>query len=268
MRAAHLVGIDVQNAFSNFHQAPPPQLVAGKFLLAPWLDAVRGSTSVKHIAGGVGASEFAIRRWLRGRARPRLPDFFHLVDAATGRLPYLVAALVPITQITSLRDRFEAAEAARLAAYDAPWSEAILRVLELDAYRALARHNDSWIATRLGISVDDVRRSLRLLIRAGAIRRQRGKLLIQNVDTVDTRGDSKHVETLLRHWSDVARDRVETGNTNNYFAYNVCALSHADYDRIRQIIRRAFRESRAIVSASQPAERIALINLQLVRLDG
>src|SRR4249919_625825 len=131
LRAAHLVGVDVTRAFSEFHAAPPPVPdPARRFAVAPWLTAIRGTTPVAHVAARAGCSRFAMARWLSGAAQPRLPDFFRCVDALTGRLPDLVAALVSIDAVPSLAVRHRAMRAARRLAFDAPWTEAVLRVLD------------------------------------------------------------------------------------------------------------------------------------------
>jgi hypothetical protein len=44
----------------------------------------------------------------------------------------------------------------------------------------------------------------------------------------------------------------------------VLSTSDADLDRIREVLRRAFREIRAIAASSQPVQSAALLNLQLV----
>jgi hypothetical protein len=44
----------------------------------------------------------------------------------------------------------------------------------------------------------------------------------------------------------------------------VVSTSAADLERIREILRRSFREIRALAAASEPTEAVALLNLQLV----
>jgi hypothetical protein len=52
--------------------------------------------------------------------------------------------------------------------------------------------------------------------------------------------------------------------TSDWLGYNVVSTSATDLERIREVLRRAFREIRAIAAASEPAESVALLNLQLV----
>ena len=36
-----------------------------------------------------------------------------------------------------------------------PWTQAVLRALELDDYQALSRHQSGWVAERLGITEEE-----------------------------------------------------------------------------------------------------------------
>jgi transcriptional regulator with XRE-family HTH domain len=267
LRAASLLGVDVAQAFAAFHPAPPPRRTASGFDLAPWLDAVRGATSLVHLAGRAGASRYALSRWLRGDAHPRLPDFFRLVDAATGRLPDLVARLVPIDEVPSLERRYRAMEAARRVAYDAPWTEAVLRVLESAFYRDVEQHRSGVIAERLGISPDEEKKCLALLRRAGVVTYRGQRYVVVDASAVDTRGDRDRVSALLQHWSEVGRERIARRRPEELYAYNVFSVSAADLEQVKERLTRTFREIRSLVSASEPAERVALINLQLVLLE-
>ena len=245
----------------------PPLVSGGKFQIGRWLDDVRGDTSLLDLAERARVSRFAVGRWCRGQAKPRLPDFLRLVDAATGRLPDLVALLVPIASVPALERRYRAAQAARAVAYDAPWSEAILRVLGSTAYAELPAHRAGFIADLIGISQREERQSLALLRRAGAIYKQGGRYRVLDITSVDTHGERDRVTALLQHWSGVARERAPDRRTGReYYAYNVCALSAQDFQRLREVLSRAFGEIRSIVAASNPEERVALVNLQLIDL--
>ncbi len=266
LRAARLVHVDVAGAFRAFHPTPPPLDSSGRITVATWLTALRGTSSIRDLAIRAGCSRFALGRWLNGTAEPRLPDFFRCVDATTGRLPDLVAALVPIQAVPSLVARHRSMQAARTLAFDAPWTEAILRILETTAYQRLDVHTEGFIASRLGISLAMERDCLVRLKRAGVIRMERGLLREQRPLSVDTRGDEESMTVLLHHWTKVAHDRTQQRRARDLFAYNVMSTSLADFERIRELLRRTFREVQSIVAASEPSERVALLNLQLLEL--
>src|ERR1051326_4791482 len=96
LRAAARVGIDVPAAFAQFVVSVPLESSRGSFLVGAWLRSLAQSTTITELAARSGLSRFALGRWFSGERQPRLPDFFTLVDVVTGRLPDLVAALVPI----------------------------------------------------------------------------------------------------------------------------------------------------------------------------
>jgi hypothetical protein len=228
---------------------------------------VRGSLSYVELARRTRLSRFAIGRWCRGDAKPRLPDFLRLVDATTDRLPDLVALLVPIAEVPTLAGRYHANEVARRAAYDAPWTEAVLRVIESPQYAERPCHEEGFIGRLLGLSEKDERLALALLEQAGAIRKSGRRFVLGGAGSVDTGGDADRVTALLQHWLAVLHDRVPARRSGReYYAYNVCALSRDDYERVRSLLASTFGEIRAIVSESEPNERIALVNLQVVDL--
>ena len=51
------------------------------------------------------------------------------------------------------REKARLAELRREGARKKPWTQGILRALELDSYRSMSAHEPGWIAGRLGISM-------------------------------------------------------------------------------------------------------------------
>jgi transcriptional regulator with XRE-family HTH domain len=262
LRAAGRAGIDVASACRRFHSAEPPS--ADPAELSAWLRALRGSTSLSELSLRCGVSRFALGRWLSGQAQPRLPELFLLIDAITGRLPDLVAELVPIEQVPALVERYRAAAAARHLAFEEPWTEAVLRLLETASYLALPAHQPGVVAGRLGITVEHEERCLQRLEKAGIIRKRAGRYEVQGALTVDTRAAPEAVQRLMAHWSEVALQRFPIGHEADLFAYNVFSISRADLLRVHEMLRATYRELRAIVASSEPTETAALLNLQLV----
>jgi len=270
LRAACRAGIDVGASLARFHAAAPPsqvELAAGAPMqLAQWLSALRGSTPIGALAQRSGRSRFAIARWLRSEAEPRLPDFLRLIDAVTGRLPDLVAEIVPIDQVPTLALRHRTAAAAKRLAFEEPWTEAVLRLLETTAYRARPAHDGPWLSQQLGIEVAAIERCIERLLEAGIVQRERDHLRVLGALTVDTRSDPAAMRALLAHWCEVALQRHGRGQSQDLFAYNVFSVTHKDLARVRELLRSTFRELRAIVAASEPSETAALVNLQLIAL--
>jgi hypothetical protein len=235
--------------------------------IAAWLDALRAGTRVSAVAARCGRSRFSVRRWLLGEAEPRLPDFFRLIDALSGRLPEWIAHFVPIESVPSLVERHSKAAAAKRIAFDAPWSEAIVRMLETNTLHQLGRQDARSIAQHSGIPEAEVARCLALLVEGGIVRRVRARYKVTGADWVDTRGGRAALHRLKAHWAHIASQRLHCPDPHaDLFAYNVMSVAEADLERIREILRCAFREIRTLVASSEPAEVVALVNLQLVKL--
>jgi hypothetical protein len=173
------------------------------------------------------------------------------VDALTGRVSDLLAELVPIEAIPALAAEHAAREASRRLAFEEPWTEAVLRVIETGT------GEPAETARRLGIPLGDAQRCVEKLVAAGIVREGR----VAGTLTVDTRAGP----VLRRHWARVALERLDSAPESVLFSYNVVSVSEADLARIEELHRAYFREVRAIVAASEPAEAVALVNVQLVR---
>lgn len=270
LAAARRSGIDPNAALSRFFQTPPAWLestaVDTPAGIAHLLDDLRGRTSAVELSRAAGKSRFAVARWLRAEAEPRLPDFFRLIDSASLRLLDFIAAFVDPVALPSVGPAWSELEATRQAAYDVPWTQAVLRALELTAYRRLARHQRGWIAARIGISLEEEQRCLELLARTGQISLKRGRWELRHVLAVDTRRNAEAEHRVKRWWGEVALQRLERPDSG-IFSYNVFAVSDADFKRIQDLQRAYFRQMRSIVAASEPSERVVLSSLQLVALD-
>lgn len=270
LRACHRTGIDVEAALLRLLRQKPdwldgvdpwsPEAVAGL------LDDLRGRTSITDLAERAGLHRSRVSRWLTGRTEPRLPDFLRLVEAASARLVDLLVALVGADTVPAIAPIWARMEAHRRGAGEHPWTQAIVRVLELDTYRALPAHKPGWIAAHLGISLEEEARCIQFLDETGQIswdglRYQVDTLL---VDTSRTPGLGPRLKA---HWSQVAAQRIQAGAPGQ-FSYNVFTVSRADFERIREAHLAYFRSMRAIVAASEPGEVVAVVNVQLFGLDG
>jgi hypothetical protein len=166
-----------------------------------------------------------------------------------------------------LVERYHRALAAKRVAFDAPWSEAVVRLLEVEQYAKLKRHSISGIAESLGVDSDEIERSVTLLGQSGVVREARGRYLVSGEQSVDTQGGEVALRRLKAHWTRVALERLQArARGEDVFAYNVISVAEADLGQVGEILRSAFREIRSLVVASEPAQTVALVNLQLVRL--
>jgi hypothetical protein len=270
LHAAQRAGIDVRSALARFYRVLPDWLAqyadpATDAAICALLEDLRAGRSIVQVASAIGKNRFAVARWFHGEAQPRLPDFFRLLEGVTLRLLDFVAAFVDPEQLPSVNAAWRQLETSRRAAYDAPWTHAVLRALELEAYRALPRHQRGWIAARLGITLQEERRCLALLAGTGQIRKGRGRWVAAEVSAVDTRRDPEAAARLRSFWARVGLERAQS-DPNAVLSFNLGTLATRDLERVRELHRRYFSELRDIIASSQPGEQILLANVQLVRL--
>jgi transcriptional regulator with XRE-family HTH domain len=266
---AERAGIDTAAAVARFFGAPPAWLGRAPLTttegVVALLRELRGGQAIVEIAERSGRSRFAVARWLQGGAEPRLPDFLRLVDVCSLRLLDFLAALVDPRALPSARAAWTQLETRRRAAYEVPWSQAVLLALELRAYEELPRHRDGWIAARIGIGAEEERACLALLERTGQIRMVRRKYAIVPSRTVDTRRDPRAAQRVKVWWSQRAVERLDAGAPGPS-SYNLFTVSAADLERLRELHRSYFQQMRAIVAASQPCERLVLACAQMLDL--
>jgi hypothetical protein len=233
---------------------------------AALLDDLRGRTSVVDLARAAGKSRFAVARWLNGDAEPKLPEFLMLIDKSSLRLLDFLAAFTDPRALPSVAQVWQELEAARRAAYDVPWTQAVLRALELSDYARLERHVPGWVAQRIGISLEQESECLELLSRTGQVYESDGKLHLREVMALDTRREPAAEKRVKRWWTELAVSRL-AADSGGIFSYNVFAVSAEDLRKIEDLYRAYFRQVRSIIAQSQPSERVVLATLQLLSLD-
>ena len=142
----------------------------------------------------------------------------------------------------------------------------VLRMLETRAYARLKKHRRGWIAERIGIAVSEEESCLQILRQAGQIRLHRGRFVVCDTQTVDTRGRPDQARALQGFWLEQVAAR-QKDNRPGVFAYNLCSISQADLKRLVQMHQAFFADMRRVIAASQPCERVVLVATQLVGLD-
>jgi transcriptional regulator with XRE-family HTH domain len=265
LRACKRLGVNIPVAFERFQPACAGVLGDGpEFEIAAWLRELAGSATLAELAVKSGLSRHAVGRHLRGTTRPKLDDFVALVEAISGRVSDLVQELVPITEVPELLSIARQRAAAKRLAFDEPWSAAVLRVLETSGYRAQERHRPGYVAQRLELKPDRESEIINALEAAGVVRFEAERYEAGQPLTVDTQASPEDVRALRAHWTNVALSRIAEPRAEDWLGFNVISSSATDLERVRDVLRRAFREIRTIAAASEPAESVALLNLQLV----
>jgi DNA-binding phage protein len=267
LNAAQRAGVDPKAALARFYRTAPTWLSAhaptSPEFVTRFLEDLRGRATIGDVAQRAGRSRFAVARWLKGDAEPRLPDFLRLVEAMSLRVLDFVAALVDPKELPSVRGRWQKLEAGRRAAFDLPWSHAVLRVIELESYQRHP-HRVGFIAEQLGITPDEERRCIEALLGSGQLDWDGSRYRV-GAQLTDTRHYPEAGRRLKIWWTRQALERLER-DSEGLFSYNLFAVSERDYERLRELHLAYFRELRSIVAASQPAERVVLAHLSLLPL--
>lgn len=236
---------------------------------AALLQVLVGEAPINGLARKLAVDRTTLARWLRGATEPGVPDLLRIVDVTRQRVVEFVEIFSDPAGLPSLRELSRVLLAQRRTAYEVPWSHAVLRALELASYRKLATHTPGVLARAIGIDAADEADLLEQLAEARLIRRSRGKWQLSRVLTVDTRADPKRDQRLKEHWARVALERLQKGTAEReaFYSYNLCAVSEADLARIRELHVEYYERVRQVVAESKLAERVLLLNQQLIPLD-
>jgi hypothetical protein len=270
MQVARKTGIDLDEALRRFCRAAPTWLgdvdLASPDGVARFLSEIRGKTQVGTLAERSGHSRFAVSRWLRGHAEPRLPEFLAVVDAASGRVAELAAVLADPALLPSVRGWSDTvAERMELGNRD-PWTQVVLAALCLHTYADQPGHDDAWVAAQLGVDVATVARCLATLSAIGQIRWDGTHWEAVPIFEQDLVGDPDATRALKQHFARVGLERLP-GKPGDLFSMNFVTASAADVEKLRELHLAYFRAVREVVlSSTDPLDRIVVINTQLFAL--
>jgi len=261
-------GKDVRAAYAAFFLKPPSWLgqhdPSSPEGVAAFLQQLQGKMTLLTLSATSGYSRYAVARWLRARAEPKLPEFLRLIEASSRRALDFIATLSDPAALASARAHWQRLESLRQAAYQETWSHAVLRALELAEY-AERGADSAWLGEVLGISKAQSERALAVLEKTGQIARRAGRWLPLPATTVTTGRHPATLGILTRAWTQVALERIER-RAPAHFGYSLFAVSRKDLRRLRDLQLEYLREMQAIIAQSSPNECVGLLCLQLLDL--
>lgn len=261
-------GKDVRVAYAAFFLRSPTWLGAHEpsspEAVARFLEQLQGKMTLLTLSASSGYSRYAISRWLKARAEPKLPEFLRLIEASSRRGLDFIATFTDPAALDSARAHWQRLESLRQAAYQETWSHAVLRALELSEYGE--RGEDSaWLGEVLGISLEQSERALAVLEKTGQIARRSGRWVPLPATAVTTGRHPATLGILTRAWTQVALERIER-RAPAHFGYSLFAVSRKDLRRLRDLQLEYLREMQAIIAQSSPNECVGLLCLQLLDL--
>lgn len=262
--------IDVEQAFTSFYGRRPGWLseldATSSGAVAAFLRDQKGKVALNELAARSGHNRFTLSRWLKGQTQPRLGEFLCVLDVLSRRLLDFIAGLTDPERLASIREEWARLSRARNLAYDEPWSQAVLRVLELDAYRTAGWREPGFIARKLGIASEVVERALAALEESGQVRRVRGRYELREVLSVNTGRDVERARALKATWTEEALRRLNRGQAG-LFGYSVFAVGRQELLRLRELQLEYVRAMEAVIAGSGANDCVGLYCVQLLDLD-
>lgn len=263
-------GVDVKDALLTFFQRQPAWLEefdpSSHESIRSLLNELRGAMSTAELSRQSGFSRFALARWFGGTAQPRSGQFLRLLHHCTQRLPDFVTAVTGLDVLPSLKSEVARLRAAREVATRRPWSQLVLRLLEVRAYRELPEHRPGWIAAHAGIDLEEELATLDMLVAAGQVVRGKTHYQPRALQALDMRHQRETVQQQRAFWATIAAERAPVV-PDALCAYNVCAVSREGYQRLKALQREYLVAARALIAESQPEERVALLQVSLLPFD-
>lgn len=274
-RLAALARVDVHSALRSILRKADVSLgqVAGSSELdidgRVWLTELTTGWTAAELARELNCNRNTVARWFQGTTEPKAHQVLHLVQLTTQRLLDFIALFVPLSDIAALARSSEDLRRQRILAYEMPWAHAVLRALEIEEYRQLPQHQPGFIATRLGLELEQEEAAIGALSQAKQIRRSRGLWRPTRVLSVDTSLMRAADVELKRYWAELGSQRVseQALQKGALFSYNVFTISEEGYQQIRRAHLEYYDRLRAIVAEHQAPTRVVLANVHLIPLD-
>ncbi len=268
--AASRVGVSGPEALGRFYRTPPTWLqevdLNSRLGVAKLLEDLRGDTPILQLAARTGKSRYAVARWLKGSAEPRLPDFLRMIEATSQRLLDFISHFVDIEAMQSTGKRWQELQAARELVGRVPWTPAVLLVMQTEDYLALEEHTQGWISQRLGLPKDVEHDCMELLKASGRVKQEGKRLRVMPIDSIDTRSDPAAGRRLRKWWAQVGLEYIEEQRPG-IFSFNVFSVSQKDYEKLQEMHRNYYRSMRSVIAVSHPEQRVVVANVQLFALD-
>jgi len=256
--------VPAEAALASYLRMPVSQLETSSGISA-LARSLAGPLPIVTIAERVGRSRHVVSRWLSGDSDLRLPDFLRLVEATTRRLLDVLSLIADPATLPSVAGAWERLEVAREAAFEAPWSHAILRALELDDLDPTGDRALDRIAKRLRVPRDEIVRSMDLLIRSGQVKRSKGRYVATGGGFLDTGIERARRLELQAFWSRTALERMAAETQTASF--NLFTIAERDLAELRELHTQFFEQMRSLIARSKRNERIALYVANIVELD-
>jgi len=147
-----------------------------------------------------------------------------------------------------------------------PQSQMVLLALDLEPYRKLPEHSDTWIARHLALSEEEVTHSLRILAESRQIRWTGTHWTFGETLMIDMQSHPEAVRRLKSWWGDASL-RAFQRHVDGVYSYNLFTVSQSDFEKLQDLQRATFRAMRTIIANSPSGERLVLAHLAVQGLN-
>ena len=261
--------IDLEACIEAFYGRRPSWLngvadissVAASRLLADH----KGKRHLESLAHLTGFSRYQLSRWVHAQSEPRLDEFLRVLDVCTQRLPDLIALLVAPERVPAIAEAWIRLERARALAYEFPWSQAVLRALEVETDPGSYNTHLDFLAHKLGCPEETIVEALQALEQAGQIVSNESGWVPNEVTHINTSKESTQARKVKATWTRIALSRLERGDPG-FFGYTVFSVSQADLRKIRDLQLDYIRAIEGIITQSTRSECVGLLCVQLLDL--
>lgn len=130
--------------------------------------AIVGKRTVREVAEQAGLSRHALARYANAQAEAPLSALLAVI-ATTGKLRPVLEILCEPAELPLLASTWAEHALADPVFENAPQDSDVYLLLYLDAYAALPAHQPGWIASRLGLSLEEEQASLQALLARGLV---------------------------------------------------------------------------------------------------
>jgi transcriptional regulator with XRE-family HTH domain len=235
--------------------------------LARWLALLRGPMTLPEIAALTGVSRFQVERWLAGRTRPRLPQFFALFEAMTSQLGELLLQLVPLAELPAMAEPERLGAALRALVKRDPWVVPIAGVIATRAWKeAPEPRGNAWIAAVLGIDEEVVDRCVSGLVLGGVLQWEAGRWQIATSLVVPL--DPADVPDGAAFWAEVLSRRSSAAYPRDRCHVVFAGMPLRAWKKVQEAVERCKQEIWAAGTDRDPDEVAGFVYLRTVEWIG
>ena len=229
-----------------------------------FLSSIVGDETAASMATELDVSRSTMHRWLTGKTQPRLHELLAIVQASTRAAGWLVEALVlDVAKVESTKREIERRVGALMS--EEPLLLGVVFALQLPSYTLLPKHRVGYLADRLGISIEEEERGVRMLLDQGLLEwngerytfpapwGEPGLLEFRAERPVDIR----------RFWAQQAASRLGPEHTTVVCGVLIATADDiARLERVRGELIQVIRE----IAHRTDGDRIALVNFNVMEL--